>query len=115
MIRRPTNPRASAYELPRTALGSAIQRPVGRLWARSPRRARPRNDHRSANRGGATINHRCRFEPTTVRDKKEKKAAAEETAPAGPPPTPRLWERYQKEVLPGLAKKFGRSNPMSLP
>ena len=47
--------------------------------------------------------------------KKEKKAVVEEAAPAGPPPTPRLWERYQKEVLPGLAKKFGRSNPMSLP
>jgi len=47
--------------------------------------------------------------------KKEKKVAAEEAAPAGPPPTPRLWERYQKEILPALAKKLGRANPMSLP
>lgn len=47
--------------------------------------------------------------------KKEKKAAAEDAAPSGPPPTPRLLERYQKEVLPALAKKLGRSNPMSLP
>src|SRR5437016_7763792 len=47
--------------------------------------------------------------------KKEKKAAAEEAAPSGPAPTPRLLERYQKEVLPALAKKLGRSNPMSLP
>jgi large subunit ribosomal protein L5 len=30
-------------------------------------------------------------------------------------PTPRLQEKYHKEVLPGLAKKFARANPMSLP
>ncbi len=47
--------------------------------------------------------------------KKDKKAAAEEAAPSGPPPTPRLLERYQKEVLPALAKKIGRKNPLSLP
>jgi large subunit ribosomal protein L5 len=46
--------------------------------------------------------------------KKEKKAA-EEAAPSGPPPTPRMLERYQKEVLPALGKKLGRKNPMSLP
>jgi large subunit ribosomal protein L5 len=47
--------------------------------------------------------------------KKEKKAAAEEAAPSGPPPTPRLLERYQKEVLPALGQKLGRKNLMSLP
>ena len=47
--------------------------------------------------------------------KKEKKAAAEAAAPSGPPPTPRLWERYQKEVLPALGEKLGRKNLMSLP
>jgi large subunit ribosomal protein L5 len=47
--------------------------------------------------------------------KKEKKAAAEESAPSGPPPVPRLRERYEKEVLPALAKKLGRTNPHSLP
>ena len=46
--------------------------------------------------------------------KKDKKAVAEEV-PAGPPPTPRLWERYQQEVLPALAKKLGRPNQLSLP
>jgi large subunit ribosomal protein L5 len=46
--------------------------------------------------------------------KKDKKAAAEDAAPSGPPPTPRLQERY-KEVLPALAKKLGRTNPMALP
>jgi large subunit ribosomal protein L5 len=30
-------------------------------------------------------------------------------------PTPRLQERYQKEILPALAKKFGRDNRLSLP
>jgi large subunit ribosomal protein L5 len=29
--------------------------------------------------------------------------------------TPRLKERYEQEILPSLAEKFGRSNPMSLP
>jgi large subunit ribosomal protein L5 len=47
--------------------------------------------------------------------KKEKKAAAEEAAPSGPPPTPRLLERYLKEVLPALGQKLGRKNLMSLP
>jgi large subunit ribosomal protein L5 len=47
--------------------------------------------------------------------KKDKKAAAEDAAPSGPPPTPRLQERYHKEVLPALAKKLGRTNPMALP
>lgn len=28
---------------------------------------------------------------------------------------PRLQERYQKEILPGLAEKLARTNPMSLP
>jgi large subunit ribosomal protein L5 len=30
-------------------------------------------------------------------------------------PTPRLLERYQKEILPELAKKLGRENRLSLP
>jgi len=32
-----------------------------------------------------------------------------------PAPPPRLWQRYQDEVLPALAKQFGRENRMSLP
>jgi large subunit ribosomal protein L5 len=47
--------------------------------------------------------------------KKEKKAAAEEAAPSGPPPTPRLLERYEKQVLPELKKTLGRENRMSIP
>jgi large subunit ribosomal protein L5 len=30
-------------------------------------------------------------------------------------PTPRLQEKYRKEILPKMAEKFGRSNPMALP
>jgi large subunit ribosomal protein L5 len=30
-------------------------------------------------------------------------------------PTPRLQEKYQKEILPQMGKKLGRTNPMSLP
>jgi large subunit ribosomal protein L5 len=30
-------------------------------------------------------------------------------------PTPRLQEKYHKEILPKLAEKLGRTNPMSLP
>jgi large subunit ribosomal protein L5 len=47
--------------------------------------------------------------------KKEKKAAAEDAAPSGPPPRPRLLDKYDQEVLPALTKKLGRSNRMSLP
>jgi large subunit ribosomal protein L5 len=32
-----------------------------------------------------------------------------------PAPPPRLWERYQKEILPALAGKLGRANPHALP
>lgn len=31
------------------------------------------------------------------------------------PPTPRLLERYEKEIRPALAKQLGRSNPHALP
>lgn len=47
--------------------------------------------------------------------KKDKKKTEEEAAPSGPPPTPRLLERFEKEVLPELAKKLGRKNQLSLP
>ena len=30
-------------------------------------------------------------------------------------PTPRLLEKYNGEILPGLGKKFGRENKLSLP
>lgn len=44
-----------------------------------------------------------------------KKAKAEAAEKAVPAPPPRLLIKYQKEVLPSLADKFGRKNPMSLP
>ncbi len=46
---------------------------------------------------------------------KKSKAADTTAAQAGPPPTPRLLERYRNEVRPHLSEKFGRTNPMSLP
>lgn len=39
-------------------------------------------------------------------------AAATKDTPA---PTPRLLEKYLKEILPALGKKFGRENRLSLP
>jgi large subunit ribosomal protein L5 len=46
-----------------------------------------------------------------------KKAAKSETAkkPAGKPSTPRLKERYHKELLPELGSKLNRKNRLSLP
>jgi large subunit ribosomal protein L5 len=45
--------------------------------------------------------------------KKEKKTdAPKQQVPQVPP---RLWERYEKEVRPMLAKKLGRDNPHALP
>jgi large subunit ribosomal protein L5 len=46
---------------------------------------------------------------------KSKKAAAESAEPQGPPPPPRLRDRYRQEVLPSLSEKFGRANRMALP
>jgi len=43
----------------------------------------------------------------------KKKGRAE--APAEPAPTPRLLERYEREVLPALADSLGRRNRLSLP
>ena len=40
-------------------------------------------------------------------------AAADPAAPPAPPP--RLLERYKAEIVPALAKKFGRDNPHALP
>ncbi|MEX0979245.1 MAG: 50S ribosomal protein L5 [Pirellulales bacterium] len=45
--------------------------------------------------------------------KKSKEAQApKEKVPA---PTPRLWEKYAKEIRPALAKKLGRDNAHALP
>ncbi len=41
-----------------------------------------------------------------------KASEADSTAVA---PKPRMAERYQKEILPALAEKLGRKNPMALP
>jgi large subunit ribosomal protein L5 len=47
---------------------------------------------------------------------KKKGGKAEQPAePQGPPPTPRLQERYEKEILSALAKSLGRKNRLSLP
>ena len=46
---------------------------------------------------------------------KGEKGGKGEKAPPKPIPTPRLQERYQKEILPGLAEHLGRSNRLSLP
>ncbi len=45
------------------------------------------------------------------------KKKKEDDAPvqSGPPPVPRLLERYRNQVLPALVEKLGRSNPMSMP
>jgi large subunit ribosomal protein L5 len=50
--------------------------------------------------------------PEGAKKEKGKADAAEKAAPA---PPPRLLVKYQQEVLPSLAEKFGRKNPMSLP
>jgi large subunit ribosomal protein L5 len=44
--------------------------------------------------------------------KKKTKAEAE---PSGPPPTPRLQQRYEQEIVPLLVEKIGRTNRLSLP
>lgn len=46
-----------------------------------------------------------------------KKAAKKEEAQeaAGPPPTPRLKERFENEILPAMRTQFGRENRLSLP
>jgi len=46
--------------------------------------------------------------------KTSKKSDAPE-APAGKPPVPRLLEKYEKELLPALAEKLGRTNRLALP
>jgi len=52
-------------------------------------------------------------------EKSDKKAGnqgqGEGSEPSAPAPTPRLQERYLRQVLPALAEKFGRQNVLSLP
>jgi large subunit ribosomal protein L5 len=49
--------------------------------------------------------------------KKEKKAdeGKKEGGKPAPPPVPRLQTQFEKEILPDLAKKLGRSNRLALP
>jgi large subunit ribosomal protein L5 len=46
---------------------------------------------------------------------KKSKPAAAETKASKKVPTPRLMERYFKEIVPALLTKFGRNNILSLP
>lgn len=46
---------------------------------------------------------------------KEKQAAPSGDAPRKQKVTPRLKEKYEKELLPALAEKLGRTNRLSLP
>jgi large subunit ribosomal protein L5 len=46
---------------------------------------------------------------------KKEKAKEKETAKAGPAPTPRLQERYDKEIVGQLSEKLNRKNRLSLP
>jgi large subunit ribosomal protein L5 len=50
-----------------------------------------------------------------AKKKETSKAAPEAAKPAGKPPTPRLQERYQKELVSRLAQKLGRQNRHALP
>jgi large subunit ribosomal protein L5 len=48
-------------------------------------------------------------------DKAAPKVEAAAGKPAGPPPPVRLYLKYRDEIVPALAKKFGRTNPHSVP
>ena len=53
---------------------------------------------------------------TTKQPKKGKPAeAAEEAAPTGPRPTPRLKQAFDERIAKSLTDKFGLKNPMQLP
>ena len=56
-------------------------------------------------------------EPKKPKETKGAKGAkpVKPAAKAEPAPTPRLMERYQKEIVPRLAEQLGRSNRYSLP
>lgn len=43
------------------------------------------------------------------------KAAGKPTGPVEPAPTPRLWLKYENDVLPKLRERFGISNRFALP
>jgi large subunit ribosomal protein L5 len=47
--------------------------------------------------------------------KAKKKTEAEQPQPAEAIPVPRLQEKYEREILPALAAKLGRTNRLSLP
>jgi large subunit ribosomal protein L5 len=47
--------------------------------------------------------------------KATKAKKGEPAAPVVEAVPPRLWEKYRHEVLPDLAEKFGRRNPLALP
>jgi large subunit ribosomal protein L5 len=53
--------------------------------------------------------------PAKAKGEKAEKGASPAAAPQGKAPTPRLQERYYKEILPGLKEKLGRKNILSLP
>ncbi|HEV3418226.1 MAG TPA: 50S ribosomal protein L5 [Pirellulales bacterium] len=46
---------------------------------------------------------------------KKQKQTEEPAAPKGPPPTPRLLEKYRGEIAPALQKAFKRDNRFAIP
>jgi large subunit ribosomal protein L5 len=56
-------------------------------------------------------------EPKEKKPAKGEKAAPEAKAkkPASKPPTPRLQERYHKELVPALSQRLNRTNRLALP
>jgi large subunit ribosomal protein L5 len=54
-------------------------------------------------------------EPKAKEPKAAKGVKAAKAEKSAPPPTPRLQERYEKEILPQLGQQLGRTNRFSLP
>jgi large subunit ribosomal protein L5 len=57
----------------------------------------------------------ARGEAAPKKPKKTAPEAAEETAPAGPRPKPRLRVMFEERVSPAMGERFGLKNPMSRP
>ena len=107
---RQADPRR-AYGSPRTASEERYCKTSGR--SRHRQLHRQPQEMTSASR---TIDVEQRHTDSKQWPRKRKKPPPKPPLPSGPPPTPRLQERYQKEdAARHWPKKLGRTNPLSLP
>jgi len=73
---------------------------------------KPKQPHKGEQGGGGKVEKKAK-KPKGVAPGAQEEAGGDE--PQQPAPTPRLFERYQQQIVPALKEKLGKTNVLALP